>query len=242
MTETPDIPGTDTALDLDQLLDEYGSAHMEYWTAVDGSPFEADARTRRAEAADAIGRQFAELEAALAAAREELAVAQREWKAWEFLANKAAGERNALRDRYEPTAAGTAEREAVPDGWGPFVGLLMCLDTPTKDGRILKGDGAFHLLDGEGVPLLENREDEPFQKGEVIGHVVGMWRVDGWLYAVGVARTSVASFINGGWGALGADLDAVRTREDQKADRMVFVSGTVRAVRLNPLHSFAWEV
>lgn len=71
MTTTP------TDLDnLDHLLEEYASAHVEYWTSEDDSPFEADAKKRREEAAAAIREQLANVEKELAKTRAELDAAQ----------------------------------------------------------------------------------------------------------------------------------------------------------------------
>lgn len=106
MTTTP------TDLDnLDHLLEEYASAHVEYWTSEDDSPFEADAKKRREGAAAAIREQFASVEDELAKTRAELKRAQR----LEAMAGRHAQARDADLNDAEVTIARLKARLAEGD-------------------------------------------------------------------------------------------------------------------------------
>lgn len=139
----------------------------------------------------------------------------------------------------DPTFPGLSP---IPDGSRGFVTLLLRPGMPTRDGRVLAVDGKFEMHGGMDVPIRSLIDEAVPHVSEVVARIVGLWRVDDDVYAVGVAGPELAEDLNFGRLMLGADLDADIVEGGPQGDppRIMIRSGRVRGAMVRRPEDFAW--
>lgn len=132
----------------------------------------------------------------------------------------------------------------IPDGSRGFVTLLLRLGVPTKDGRVLATDGKFEMRDGTDVPVRSLVDETAPHVSEVVARIVGLWRVDDDIYAVGVAGPELAEDLNFGRLVLGAELDADIIAGGPQGDPplLMISSGRVRGAMVRRPEDFVWAM
>lgn len=135
------------------------------------------------------------------------------------------------------------EASPIPDGSRGFVALLLRLGVPTKDARVLAVDGKYEMRDGADAPIRSLVDETvSYSPSDVVGRIVGLWRVDDDIYALGVAPPELAEDLNLGRLVLGAELDSDAVAGGPQGDppQLRISSGRVCGAMVRRPEAFAW--
>lgn len=156
-------------------------------------------------------------------------------------------EHKMLRAEVDHLRAATVDRtfpglSPIPDGSRGFVALLLRLGVPTKDNRVLTADGKFEMRDGADAPVRSLVDEAAPHVSDVVARIVGLWRVDDDVYALGVAAPELAEDLNLGRLMLGAELDADIAEGGPQGTppQLRISSGRVRGAMVRRPEDFAW--
>jgi hypothetical protein len=148
-----------------------------------------------------------------------------------------------LRSAATPAADGAFPGASpIPDGSHGFMSLLLRLGVLTKDGRMLATDGKYEMREGTDAPIRSLIDESAPHVSDVVARIVGLWRVDNDVYAVGVAGPELAEDLNLGRLVLGAELDADVVVGGPQGDPpcIVIRSGRVCGAMVRRPEGFAW--